>query len=332
MIIDLPRFVAAERPNWEELEKFLARLEVQPGACLTLAEVRRFHLLYERAASDLARISTYSSEPETRKYLESLVARAYGEIHETRGSRTRLQPVRWFFRTLPRTFRRHYRAFALSVAITLVGCLFGGFAVALDPEAKQIITPFPHLLGDPAKRVADEEKAVDDRLEGAKSSFSAELMTHNTRVAILALALGMTWGVGTAILLFYNGVILGAIAWDYVRAGQTTFLLGWLLPHGSVEIPAILIAGQAGLVLAGALIGWSRRIPLGVRLREIGGDLVTLIFGVAILLVWAGLVESFLSQYHEPVFPYWAKITLGLIELGLLAFFLARSGTKGSEK
>ena len=42
----------------------------------------------------------------------------------------------------------------------------------------------------------------------------------------------MTWGVGTIIMLFYNGVILGAVAVDYIRAGQTKFLLGWLMPHG----------------------------------------------------------------------------------------------------
>ena len=64
------------------------------------------------------------------------------------------------------------------------------------------------------------------------------------------------WGVGTIVMLFYNGVILGAVTVDYIRAGQTKFLAGWLLPHGAVEIPSILIAGQAGLVLALALIGW----------------------------------------------------------------------------
>ena len=64
----------------------------------------------------------------------------------------------------------------------------------------------------------------------------------------------MTWGVGTFIMLFYNGVALGAIVVDYIRDGQTKFLLGWLLPHGVVEIPAILIAGQAGLILAFALV------------------------------------------------------------------------------
>ena len=56
------------------------------------------------------------------------------------------------------------------------------------------------------------------------------------------------------------------------------------------------------------------------------GDLVTLIFGVAVLLIWAGVVEAFLSQYHEPVIPYWSKITFGLLELAALWLFFARSG------
>lgn len=326
MIIDIPRFIATERPYWQELEELLVRLESDPLSRFSLEETKRFHFLYQRSAADLARL-TAQAEPETHKYLENLVARAYGEIHETRSSRTRFQPFHWFFRTLPQTFRRHLRAFALSLAITLAGSLFGAMAVAFDPEAKQVITPFPHLLGDPADRVAREESAVDDNLQNHKGSFSAQLMTHNTKVSIMALALGMTWGVGTTILLFYNGVILGAISLDYMRAGQTEFLLGWLLPHGSIEIPAILIAGQAGLVLAGALIGWSGRETLAARLRAVGADLVTLIFGVALLLVWAGFVEAFLSQYHAPVFPYWAKIALGLIELGLLSLFLLKSGS-----
>jgi uncharacterized membrane protein SpoIIM required for sporulation len=152
-------------------------------------------------------------------------------------------------------------------------------------------------------------------------------MTHNTKVSIFALALGMTWGVGTMILLFYNGVILGAVAVDYIRAGQTKFLLGWLMPHGVVEIPAILIAGQAGLVLALALVGWGKRIPLAARLRAVSRDIVTLIFGVGLLLVWAGIVEAFLSQYHEPIIPYAAKIAFGTVELILLCLFLSKSGT-----
>lgn len=327
MIIDLQRFLTAEQPYWAELERLLERIEADPNLRMTLDEARHFHSLFERTAADLARITTFSSEPETRRYLENLVARGYGEIHETRERHRRLQPVHWFFHTLPRTFRRHIRAFYMSVAITIAGCVFGGFALALDPESKPALMPFSHLLQDPAERVAQEESATQDQLSGHKSSFSAYLMTHNIKVAIITLAMGMTWGTGTMILLFYNGIMLGAVAVDYIRAGQTKFLLGWLLPHGVIEIPAILIAGQAGLMLALALIGWGRRTPLRARLREISQDLVTLIFGVAVLLVWAGLVEAFLSQYHEPIIPYLAKIVFGLIELVLLSVYLARSGS-----
>ena len=147
-------------------------------------------------------------------------------------------------------------------------------------------------------------------------------------MAILTLALGLTWGIGTLIMLFYNGIILGAVAVDYVMAGETSFLLGWLLPHGAVEIPAILLAGQAGIVLAGALIGWGKPISLRTRLRKISNDLVTLIAGVALMLVWAGIIEAFFSQYHEPVMPYAVKIGFGVFELIILTLFLGMAGRK----
>jgi len=326
MIIDLQKFVASERRHWAELESLLDKLANDPGLHLNLEELKHFHYLYERTSAGLAKITTFACEPETRRYLESLVARAYGEIHETRRKPHRLAPLHWFLNTFPQTFRRHHRAFWLSLAITMAGSVFGGLAIRFDPDAKAVLLPFSHLEGDPRERVAREEQAVNDRLSGVKGTFSTFLMTHNTKVSILTLALGMTWGVGTVLMLFYNGVILGAVSADYLLAGQTKFLIGWLLPHGSFEIPAILIAGQAGLMLGGALIGRGGRSSLKRRLRQISGELVTLIFGVAILLVWAGFVEAFLSQYHEPAVPYWAKIAFGGVELCVLALFLARSG------
>jgi len=308
----------------------LTHLEAEPNATLSLEKLTRFHQLYERASADLARITTFSSEPATRRYLEHLVARAYGEIHETRERRSRLQLLKWFFHTLPQTFRRHVRAFFLTVAITLAGCAFGGMALIFDPDSRHVTMAFGHDQMTPEERVRQEEQSAGDRLDGQKSSFSAYLMTHNTKVSIFTLALGMTWGVGTIILLFYNGIIMGAIAVDYIMAGQTKFLLGWLMPHGVIEIPAILIAGQAGLLLAHALIGWGTRVPLSARLRAVSADVTTLIFGVALMLVWAGFVEAFLSQYHEPIIPYSVKIAFGTVELVLLVLFLAKSGTKAA--
>ena len=327
MIIDLDRFVVQERPHWQRLEQFLARLEEDHAARPSLAELKEFHYLYERAAAGLARIATFSAERELRDYLEHLVGRAYGEIHEIRAKPHRLSPLDWFFTTLPQAFRRRVRAFWLASAVLVAGAIFGGVLLVVDPEAKEVVMPFSHLLGSPGERVAQEEAGGKaDHMAGRKSSFAAQLMQNNIRVSVLAMALGMTFGVGTLIVLFYNGVILGAVVVDYVAAGQTTFLLGWLLPHGSVEIPAILVGGQAGLVLARALIGRGDRDSLRQRLRKVGPDLMTLMFGVALMLIWAGLIEAFFSQYHAPVLPYGVKIAFGTIELLLLTFYLSKCG------
>ena len=328
MIVDLERFSKEEERYWTELESVLDALERDPLRKMGLPEIKRFHYLYQRASAALVKVGGSSGEADIRRYLESLVARAYANVHELRGASGRLRPLHWFFETFPRVFRAHVGAFVLSLAITAFGVSMGAGMVAVDKEARNVIIPFSQLKGDPAKRVAAEEKmgAAKDRLKGKKATFSAFLMTHNTRVSLFTFALGLTWGIGTAIFLFYNGIILGAVALDYVAARQTPFLLGWLLPHGVIEIPAVIIAGQAGFILAHALIGSRSRASMRDRLRGVVPDMVTLLAGLAIMLVWAGLVEAFFSQYHEPVIPYAAKIAFGSVELAGLLLFLGLSG------
>ncbi len=328
MIIDVSRFVATERDQWRELENILAQMDADPMRRISVASLQRFHFLYQKTSADLARLSTFAFEPQICRYLESLVARAYGEIHETRELRGASGVIKLFWDKFPATFQKHVAAFWLAVAITLAGAVFGGTALKIDPEAKPILLPFSHLQGSPAERVAREEHARKSSVSGEQSSFSAFLMTHNIRVSIFTFATGILAGVGTILMLFYNGILLGAVAVDYVVAGQTRFLLGWLLPHGVIEIPAIVIAGQAGLVLGGAIVGWKNRASLRQRLRNVAPDLTALVFGIAVMLIWAGAVEAFFSQWHEPVMPYSLKIAFGLVELMLLVLFLSKRAGK----
>ena len=325
MILNLPRFVAGERDYWAELEKMLDHQHDEPNWRLSVAEAQRLQYLYERSAAALLRIDQFT-EPELRASLQALVARAYSVIHETRSSRSSSWAWRKWAAEPASAFRRHLAAAGLSVAITIAGCAFGWMAIRADSHNKAVLMPFPALMQPPGDRVAQEENTKIDRLQGQKATFSASLMTHNIRVSIFTLASGMTWGAGTVLLLFYNGVILGAVAADYIGAGQTAFLLGWLLPHGSFEIPAILIASQAGFLLAGALIGWGRPIALADRLRAVRRDVIALAGGSAAMLVWAGAVEAFISQSHRPVLPYGFKIALGLVEVMALAAYLTLAG------
>ena len=328
MIINLNNFIAKERPFWTELETVLSKIENDAFYKMDVKGCKRIYFLYQRISTDLVRVSTLAHEPQLTQYLESLLSRAYKVIYSSKTNTKGFSYKYWFLNTFPQTFRKHINAFILALIVTLAGSLFGGILVSVDSEAKQVIIPFQHLANSPEHRVEKEETREDDPMSGRQSSFSAYLMTNNIRVSILVLILGITFGIGTLIILFYNGVILGAVAADYILAGKSVFLAGWLLPHGSIEIPAILLAGQAGIMLAAALIGSDKKISFKNRLLNISNDLVTMIAGVSILLIWAGFIESFLSQYHEPVLPYSFKIIFGLIELFLLFFFLFKSGTR----
>lgn len=327
MILDLDHFIEEAQPRWRELASLLDRLE-QTSLHGDLTALERCYQLYEKACADLAKLSTFAAAPEVQQYLDSLVARAYAEIHETRRRPLSMNPWRLLVFEFPRAFRRQRRAFALTVVTTLVGAGFGMLVMLADPAAKDVLLPFPHLQQDPSQRVHEEETTTDQPLGRGHASFSAQLIQHNTRVGIFSLALGMTFGIGTVVLLFYNGVILGAVCLDYLAAGEGVFLAGWLLPHGCIEIPAILIAAQAGLVLARALLDGRAQGQVAAQLRAVRADLVALSAGFATLLVWAGLIESFVSQTHQPFLSYPFKITFGLLELALLTLFLARAGLR----
>ncbi len=335
MILDVERFCGEERPYWEQLDAEVGRLEQGGQPQEGVDHALRLHALYERAAADLARVRTYAADPALQEYLELLVARAHAACQPKGNARVRpLALARAFLFAFPCAFRRHLGAFLVSTGLMLAGSVIGAGLFLVDEETKPTVLPFSHLMESPSERVAREEDAQHDSSGDAMdmTMFSSVLMTNNIRVSILALAGGITCGVGTLLLLVYNGVILGVVGIDYVLDGQTLFLFAWLRPHGSVEIPSILIAGQAGLMIGGAMIGIGKGASLSARFRGIAGDLVTLIGGVAALLVWAAVIEAFLSQLHEPVVPYWLKITFGVAQLAALAWFLARSGKGGTSR
>lgn len=328
MILELQRFQAQAQPRWNQLESLLSLLESRPDRRLKPAEAELLQDLYAQTAVDLNRITHGALAPDLRQYLERLVARAYAELYFARPTRSELwQPRRWLriFTAFPETFRRQFRYFALAVLITILGGAFGGLAVHYDPASVDILLRADYLR-NPGRRVHQEENGKSRHLNSAQTeaAFSAQLITHNIQVALLAAALGVTFGIGTALLLFENGLLLGAVAVRYTQQGFGVFVTAWLLPHGAFEIPSILIAGQAGFYLARLLLRRREDRDIRQSIRE----WLVLIVGLSMMLVWAGLMEAFFSQHHAPVFPYEFKVAVGAAELVLLAFYLLLIGQR----
>lgn len=337
MMLNLEYLRTAGEPHWQALEALLDRLDAASTNRITLAQAEQLEDLYHRAASDLNRLTYGAPAGALRARLEALVARAYAEVYaQPRYIRNGTKPWRmwgmrawhWISRRVPVVFRAHIGLFWFALVITMAGCLFGGLAVWLDPAATSVLLPYEYLR-NPAHRVAQEQGAKGTTglspTASEETGFAAMLITHNIQISLFILLLGVTLGIGTGLLLFSNGVMIGAVAGRYIQQGFGTFAAAWLLPHGAFEIPSVLIAGQAGFLLARTLLR-SGREPRWQRLRGVLPDLLTLFGGLACLLVWAGLVEAFISQHSAPGWGITGPILAGGLELLLLTAYLGLAG------
>jgi len=130
---------------------------------------------------------------------------------------------------------------------------------------------------------------------GELSVFASFLFTHNTRIGFLALALGFALGIPTALLVFQNGLMLGAFVAIYTSRGLFVDLAGWLLIHGVTELTAIVICGGAGLYIGHRVVFPGRRGRLAEVMRA-GRVAARIAIGAVILFMIAGLLEGFGRQ------------------------------------
>ena len=111
----------------------------------------------------------------------------------------------------------------------------------------------------------------------------------------MAFALGITFGIGTAWLMWTTGVMLGTLGAVFIEAGQFRSYCTGILPHGVLEIPSCLIGGAAGFMLAEALFGarpWSRLDELARR----GLAAIWMVGGSLPLLAMAGFLEAVVAR------------------------------------
>jgi uncharacterized membrane protein SpoIIM required for sporulation len=307
---DVQRFLDERGATWRALAEALADVDQRGLAARGIDGAREFGRLYRAVSSDLLIARGEQVDASVVDHLNDLVARAYAHVHAGRTARAR-RVSSFLLQAFPRLFRSEWCVIALAALLFFGGAAVGAVAVGLDPRAAAVLIPEDHQRRTPAERVAEDEQgeaASGD--EGA--AFSSFLFTHNIQVTFLVFALGLTFGVGSVSLLFYNGVPIGALAMQYHQFGKGLFFWAWILPHGIPEITQILVAGAAGLLLARAL--WlpgrrSRRDALADEARRA----MQLVVGGMPILVLAGLIEGTISQIHAPILPYALKLAFAAV-------------------
>lgn len=308
--MELVEFVEQRRPKWSSLEKLLDTAERDGLSKLSLDDARTLSRLYRSTSSDLLWVRARAGAADLSGYLNDLVGRAYAVTYP--GKRLRLAEVGKFLSMgFPDVLAREWRMFVAAFLLFWGGFGFGWIGMMFDPDAAPYLVPEQHLKLDPEQRKKDEAENKGANT-GEQAIFTSFLFTHNIQVAFFAFALGLTAGLGTAILMFLNGVMLGSLAWVYTSKAMAGWFWAWILPHGIPEITAIVIAGAAGFVLARAQIapkGLSRRAAL----KREGKTALQLLLGTLALFVLAGFIEGTISQIHPPRLSVAFKVGFALL-------------------
>jgi uncharacterized membrane protein SpoIIM required for sporulation len=243
--------------------------------------------LYRQTAADLSAAREYAANAQLAAYLNQLLGRAHNLVYAARPARSR-SVLTFYAITFPQIFRRTWRFTAGATALFAIGAVAGLAMSNADPGFHRFI------LGGPMTDTIDRREMWTHSILSVKPLASSAILTNNLSVAFSAFALGILGGLGTLYLMVFNGVMIGVIGSACYHAGMSTALWSFVAPHGALELPAIFIAGGAGLVLARGVIApgqLSRRDALA----QAGALSIRLLLGVVPLLVIAGVIEGFVS-------------------------------------
>lgn len=292
------RFREEREADWQKLDRLLARAERRGVRALSDEDMLALPRLYRHAVSSLSVARSISLDQNVISYLETLCTKAYFFVYGTR-STIGERLASFLRRDWPNAVRAAWAPTLLSAA-----CLFGAAAVAflLCLIDMDWFWSF-HSPGLSGERTPD---ATTDYLrstlyteatglDGMLSAFSAQLFSHNSGIALFAFALGFMFGAPTALLLAYNGVVLGSFCALFWSRGLGYELAGWLLIHGVTELFAIVLAGAAGFMIGGAIAFPGHKSRLASA-RDTGQSAAMVAVGVMVMLFFAALLEGFGRQ------------------------------------
>jgi uncharacterized membrane protein SpoIIM required for sporulation len=278
------RFIEERAPVWEELEKLLDQAGGKPER-LSPAGVLRLGALYRAATADLGQARrSFPGDPLTLR-LQSLVARGRQAVYADEPRR--LSPV-WFLTTgYWRRIRERPVLLGLALALIVVPTVLAWIWGQNDPAAAIGVVPdqFRRGSGDP---VAGNLTTTD------QAGFAGAIFTNNIRVTFLAVAAGITCGIGSAALAIYNGTFLGALGGISVDAGDGDRFVSLVIGHGILELSCIAVGTYAGLRIGWAIVD-PGRLTRGQSLRAEARPAMELVLGTMPWLVLAGLIEGFFT-------------------------------------
>ncbi|MBT3284503.1 hypothetical protein HN807_12915 [Candidatus Bathyarchaeota archaeon] len=136
---------------------------------------------------------------------------------------------------------------------------------------------------------------IPDPTESTSIQMFAAILSNNVVASFLFLASGILGGVPPLLFIAFNGFFIGYISWNVAQVQGLTFVIATILPHGVVEIPAILLSASMGVGLGYSVI--HRLLKRKGLTRYVKDSLTIFVMRIIPLLVLAAGIETVLIYF-----------------------------------
>ncbi len=314
------RLAARQSERWDAFQELAERATSAGLDSFAPGELPDFAARYRELAADLARARTYRADAGTVARLERLVAAGHNVLYRDE-QHTWARVWTAVSRECPAAVIEARWLVLLAWALFTAPAL-GGYALLREQPALA-----SELLPEVILRRAEagRERAAEGRTYGAvepagRPVVASFIITNNIRIAIACFAGGIFFGVGSLVLLAFNGLALGTFAGHFANQGLLGYLMEFVAGHGVLELFAIWVAGAAGFLVGKSLVAPGDRSRADALVAS-GRIAVRMMGAVVVLLMIAGTIEGFLSVSGSGLAP---RMTASAVSLAFLLGYLGR--------
>ncbi len=320
------RFVRDRVDHWTELRALIERAQQAGLRSLAGADVRRLGALYRAATADLATARTVGLTPDTQAHLNRLCAAAHDLVYarKSRGvtGRARAFLIGGGFAALVRRTAGYHFASGLAFVLGAVAA----FLVFRDDPALA-----DRVFGPELRRGAARSLVTGSYLDIpglVRPLFGWGIIANNVNVILISFAIGTLLGGFGILFMLYQGMFaIGGALGVYADVGAAHIILTWAAAHGPLELTAIFIATGAGVRTGIAPLLPGRR-SRATAFAETARESIALLGGAAVMLVFAGLLEGFVSPAE--IAPA-AKWTVGALTTVLMVWYFTSAGRRSTK-
>lgn len=296
-------FIQQNKDKWKEFEDILQSPERDP---------QRLTDLFIQTTDDLSYSRTYYPNRSVRVYLNGIAQQVYQTLYKNKERERNFISKLWK-RDLPEVLWHSRNSLLLSTLIFLIGLTIGVMSSIYYPGFAKII------LGEGYIQMSEANINKGDPMAVYKNSepilMFLEIAWNNIKIAFGTFVLGLLFGVGTVYIILYNSIMVGAFIYFFAAHDLLKESLLAIMLHGTLELSMIVLSGCAGFVLAkGVLFPGTYTRGQALMLSSRNG--IKIMVAVTVLLVYAAVIESFLTRFTEV--PDIIRALIILLSFGLV--------------